>query len=212
MAEDLAPFYAVLDLKPDAPAEDIKAAYVDLVKVWHPDRFANESERLRQRAERKIKEINQAYERIRQVKGLPMARPAAMHLTPLDFGGRWGYVDETGAPAIYPEFAYARAFREGLAAVKVVEKWGFIDIQGEVVIGPVYEEVGDFCEGLVEAKWYGRWGYIDQQGRFVIQPRYQGARPFGADGWAEVQLGARWGKVNRQGEAVFASADARRQI
>ncbi|MBY0375917.1 MAG: WG repeat-containing protein [Bryobacteraceae bacterium] len=211
MAEDLAPFFAVLDLKPDANAEDIKAAYVDLVKVWHPDRFTNESERLRQRAERKIKEINQAYEKIRQAKGLPMARPAAMHLTPLDFGGRWGYVDETGAPAIYPEFAEARAFKDGLAAVKVVEKWGFIDIQGEVVIGPVYDEVGDFAEGLVAAKWYGRWGYIDQQGRFVIQPRYQGARAF-ENGWAEVQLGARWGKVNRQGEAVFAATDARRQI
>ncbi|MBI5252076.1 MAG: DnaJ domain-containing protein [Desulfomonile tiedjei] len=42
-------------------SKDIKQAYRDLVKVWHPDRFPNDP-RVRRKAEEKLKEINQAYE------------------------------------------------------------------------------------------------------------------------------------------------------
>jgi len=47
---------------PDAFAEaQLKQAYHDLVQVWHPDKHAH-NERLRQKADEKMKEINQAYE------------------------------------------------------------------------------------------------------------------------------------------------------
>src|ERR1035438_5826412 len=39
----------------------LKQAYHDLVQVWHPDKHAHH-ERLRLKAEEKMKEINQAYE------------------------------------------------------------------------------------------------------------------------------------------------------
>jgi len=209
MPEDLNHCYNVLDLAPGAAAEDIKAAYVDLVKVWHPDRFQHENDRLRQRAERQLKRINEAYGRLRQSGAVTMGKP--LFLTPLDFGGNWGYVDETGAPAIYPGFAAARLFVEGLAAAKLVEKWGFINSDGDFVMNPVYDECGDFSEGVASVKWYGRWGYVDRQGCFVIQPRYQAARAF-RDGWAEVQLGLRWGRVNLAGEAVFTEQASGRQL
>ena len=32
----------VLGLAPGASAQEIKAAYRDLAKVWHPDRFAHD--------------------------------------------------------------------------------------------------------------------------------------------------------------------------
>jgi hypothetical protein len=50
----------VLALRPGATSVDIKEAYRDLVKVWHPDRFGSDA-RLRQKAEDKLKEINKAY-------------------------------------------------------------------------------------------------------------------------------------------------------
>ncbi|RLB17589.1 MAG: hypothetical protein DRG63_03580 [Deltaproteobacteria bacterium] len=53
--------FEILDLQPGAGMEEIKAAYRDAVSVWHPDRFSHNL-RLRKKAERKIKEINEAYE------------------------------------------------------------------------------------------------------------------------------------------------------
>ena len=50
----------VLGLGPDATRQDIKLAYRDLVMVWHPDRFPNNSS-VQQKAEEKLKKINQAY-------------------------------------------------------------------------------------------------------------------------------------------------------
>src|SRR5438477_5291542 len=50
----------VLALRPGASALEIKGAYRDLVKVWHPDRFGSDP-RLREKAEDKLKQINEAY-------------------------------------------------------------------------------------------------------------------------------------------------------
>jgi hypothetical protein len=50
----------ILDLKADSTDEDIRAAYLLLVKVWHPDRFQNDSD-LKKAAEEKLKAINSAY-------------------------------------------------------------------------------------------------------------------------------------------------------
>jgi hypothetical protein len=73
----------LLDL-PDAFTEaQLKQAYRDLVQVWHPDKHSH-NERLRQKADEKMKEINQAYEVLqsRLVNGMfrfdrPLAQPGA---------------------------------------------------------------------------------------------------------------------------------------
>jgi len=59
--DDLAKAYLALGLKAGASPDEIKQAYRDLVKVWHPDRFGHD-ERLRLIAQDKLKEINGAYE------------------------------------------------------------------------------------------------------------------------------------------------------
>lgn len=56
-------YYEVLGLKPDASEQEVKNAYRDLAKVWHPDRFAHDA-RLQQKAQEKLKEINEAYDAI----------------------------------------------------------------------------------------------------------------------------------------------------
>jgi len=53
--------WEVLGLERHASREDIKRAYLVLVKRWHPDRFAHDPEQQRQ-AEEKLRAINVAYE------------------------------------------------------------------------------------------------------------------------------------------------------
>lgn len=53
-----------LDLSTGATFDQVKAAYRELVKIWHPDRFAHDA-KLQARANAKLVDINAAYERLR---------------------------------------------------------------------------------------------------------------------------------------------------
>lgn len=65
--------YGVLGLAPGATPEEVREAYRDHVKAWHPDRFSND-DRMREKAERKLQVLNEAYELLR---ALPVAAPMA---------------------------------------------------------------------------------------------------------------------------------------
>lgn len=58
---DLQSARGILGVTAASSSEQIREAYLDLVKVWHPDRFPPGS-RLKLKAEDKLKEINGAYE------------------------------------------------------------------------------------------------------------------------------------------------------
>src|SRR4029079_15571064 len=51
---------------------ELKAAHRDLAKVWHPDRFVHDP-RLQEKAQEKLKEINEAYDLLSSGK---IPRPA----------------------------------------------------------------------------------------------------------------------------------------
>ena len=59
-------YYDVLHLARSASTEEIRQAYLDLVRVWHPDRFTSEA-RLQGLAEERLKEINEAYDALLSV-------------------------------------------------------------------------------------------------------------------------------------------------
>lgn len=59
--------YRVLELKPGATLEVVDQAYKDLAFIWHPDRIPEENQRLRKIAEEKLKEINQARDKLRSI-------------------------------------------------------------------------------------------------------------------------------------------------
>jgi curved DNA-binding protein CbpA len=65
--DNLDRYYESLELEPGASPEQVKQAYRDLARVWHPDRFSHDA-RLQQRAEEKLKEINDAYEHLRSLR------------------------------------------------------------------------------------------------------------------------------------------------
>lgn len=50
-----------LGLTGRATESEIKQAYRDLSKVWRPDRFNENDQRLRRKAEERMQEINDAY-------------------------------------------------------------------------------------------------------------------------------------------------------
>jgi hypothetical protein len=62
---DLHKHFAVLELKPGASSEQIKASYKELVQIWHPDRFQNNPQ-LQQRAHLKLQQINNSYDFLRE--------------------------------------------------------------------------------------------------------------------------------------------------
>lgn len=63
-------YYAVLELQPGASLSEIKHAYRQLVRTWHPDRFPHDAV-LQKQAEAKLKAINEAYEQLRTYHLLP---------------------------------------------------------------------------------------------------------------------------------------------
>ena len=66
MADDLAHWYKILELEPGASLEEVNQAYKDLAVVWHPDRLPQDSLRLQAKAQEKLKEINNARDRLRE--------------------------------------------------------------------------------------------------------------------------------------------------
>ena len=70
-------YYKILELNSGASEEEIRQAYKDLVNVWHPDRFPH-NQRLRKKANEKLREINIAYEKLRaSIAGNSLGIPTA---------------------------------------------------------------------------------------------------------------------------------------
>lgn len=58
--------YSVLGVKPDASDEEVKKAYRELARKYHPDNYQDNP--LADLAEEKMKEINEAYEAIQKMR------------------------------------------------------------------------------------------------------------------------------------------------
>lgn len=75
-----------------------------------------------------------------------------LELIPYFERDKYGYFDLEGKIVISPQFAFATAFREDLALVRLSGggdgKWGYIDKKGKFVINATYKDATVFQDGL----------------------------------------------------------------
>lgn len=62
--------YTALEIQPSATDEEVKKAYRRMAMKYHPDKVANAGEEIRQQATEMFRGINEAYEHIKQQRGL----------------------------------------------------------------------------------------------------------------------------------------------
>ncbi len=66
--------YSFLELEPGDSPEKMKQAYRDMAFVWHPDRYSH-NPRLQQKANEKLKAINEACKYLRFCQPSPQKSP-----------------------------------------------------------------------------------------------------------------------------------------
>jgi len=62
--------YKILDLQKSATDEEVKKAYRNMAKKYHPDRVNTQNEAIKRGAEEKFKEVQKAYEEIQAERGI----------------------------------------------------------------------------------------------------------------------------------------------
>lgn len=95
----------------------------------------------------------------------------------------YGYVNESGEFVIPPQFANAKGFSEGLAAVNIGWMRCYIDSTGSIQIKLNYPEAqqfsqgcsllwsGPFAGGLAPVDLMGKLGYLNRRGEWVWEPQ-----------------------------------------
>ena len=115
MNDEFFRYYELLGVSPGASAEELKTAHRDMAKVWHPDRFTHDP-RLQQKAQEKLKEINEAYEQLKAGKTgrrTPAPSPTNQSSTPPRASARrvsWKFILLPALAFVLIFFAAFRAF------------------------------------------------------------------------------------------------------
>ncbi len=97
--------YKVLGVSENASQDEIRKAYLELVKKYHPDKYSDNP--LKDLANEKLKEINQAYDMLQRKDGGAGASSSSAQ------GGAYGngtYGGGSYSGAYQTEFARARAY------------------------------------------------------------------------------------------------------
>ena len=115
MHDEMMRYYELLGVAPGVSAQELKTAHRDLAKVWHPDRFAHDP-RLQQKAQEKLKEINEAYDQLISGKlgrrRTPASSPASQSSAPSQAGARlspWKFILLSALAFVVLFFAASRA-------------------------------------------------------------------------------------------------------
>ncbi|PHI20010.1 hypothetical protein CEQ90_09720 [Lewinellaceae bacterium SD302] len=117
-------------------------------------------------------------------------------------GNLWGFLTESGMPAISFIYEAVKPFSESKAAVKTSLGWTFIDAVEQQPGNLTFEGAGSFKGGIAWVKTSnGKYGYIDQNERFVIEPRLDEATDFQGK-VARVMIDEKWGLIGPAGNWV----------
>ncbi|MBA3855298.1 MAG: hypothetical protein C0507_00165 [Cyanobacteria bacterium PR.3.49] len=130
-------------------------------------------------------------------------------------GNKFGFADSAGKIVIPAEYAQAKNFKDGLAAVSLgqaasmepervdTQKWGFIDEKGKQRIPFKYEAVGEFHNGAAVVSENGLWGLIDKGGEVVLKPQYRQISQLGPN-YKVIDERDRVGIVSPKGDWILA--------
>jgi DnaJ like chaperone protein len=62
--------YTILEIERTATDEEVKKAYRNMAKKYHPDRVNTKDEAIKKGAEEKFKQVQKAYEQIQKERGI----------------------------------------------------------------------------------------------------------------------------------------------
>ena len=102
--------FRILGLEPGAKFSEVRLAYLSLVKKWHPDRHQSQPYEIQALAEKKFREIDEAYRRISRNRQQPPRADA----TTTGTASRGPDRDATPRPKSHPRPASSR-FRPAIA-------------------------------------------------------------------------------------------------
>ena len=71
--------YQALGVPPTATMPEVTAAYRTMAQIFHPDRYAEAPEAVRLEAERRMKELNDAYDFVRKATPVELKRAQTAH-------------------------------------------------------------------------------------------------------------------------------------
>lgn len=120
------------------------------------------------------------------------------NLLPFRLEDKYGYVDNTGAIKINPQFSDVQPFIDGVAIVESGNKYGVIDKEGKYIINPQFDAMFH-DDGMFMVFTGDLWGWVDKKGAYVINPQFENAKPFGEAALAPVKMGESWGYIDKKG-------------
>jgi len=115
---------------------------------------------------------------------------------------RFSFIDTTGNRPFAADFAEAKSFSVGLAAVSDGSRWGYTDRAGNIVVPLTFDNAGAFSDGMAAVLQRDKWGYIDRAGKFVIAPQFASAMTF-SEGLAVVGNGAEYWFIDKSGRQAI---------
>ena len=152
--------YKVLGVPETATDEEIKKAYRDLVKKYHPDRFRDNP--MSNTAEEKIREINVAYDQIKEIRS---GRIPAGYGTSAGSSGYSGNAGSSGygyGQGYGQDYGYAGRSGAGTgkySRVIYLIQYGYLS--------QAYMTLINFRESERDAQWYYLYGIVsDRLGRY----------------------------------------------
>lgn len=116
----------------------------------------------------------------------------------------YAYYNKQGKQITKAEFAEARPFHEGLAAVKQGELFGYINEAGEMVIKPQFTQAWNFREGAAYVEKEDEHYFINEQGEKLFAAP-EGKFIFGyRDGSAVFKHDGTFKFIDHEGQELFA--------
>jgi len=141
----------------------------------------------------------------------PEARPFSDKLAGVKISDKWGFINNSGAVSISPQFISVGDFGNGLApARKSTNQFGYINKEGELVIEEQFDDVRTFNEDRAAVFIDNKWTFINKSGTQITSPKFDEVEPF-YNGLARVTLTVpvgdefedRYGYVDKDGNYVW---------